>query len=208
MALFSVSKITDHVGRAVSRLVVQFKQALRLRGLVSAVAEQTQKVEDALTDVRLQVRDLNAAQGDALDKIGKLLDAPERGSRTDAQYRARIFATIVVNKSHGDKAQMYEIAKGIVLAWAVDGQPKITEHQPAHFTVAPDLTVTNDPAQAQELAQVLNGSTTSDGAAAAGVRAIVISRSSAVGGGFFRFAGGAGPSAGFGVGAFTGARDK
>lgn len=211
MSLFEVDTIVDHAARAVARLVTQFKNATGLKGLLTSISGEVQALEDSLTMLRLQIRDIDAAESDALDKIGDLVGAPVRGPRDDASYRARIKATIIVNKSRTTAANIYTIAKGIVDAWNVDGQPIIIESQPACFTIECDgpTALTNDDEQARELARVLNGSRLADGAIAAGVRAIVMSRPDTVAtDDFFRFAGGSGPSAGFGVGKFRGAYDK
>ncbi len=211
MALITIDQILDHASRAVNRLAQQFKEATGLKGLLTSISSEVQAVEDALTILRLQIRDINTAEGDALDRIGNLVGAPIRGPRDDASYRARVKATIIVNKSRTVSADIYSIAKGIVDAWNVDGQPKIIEHPPACFEIGcyPATELTNDDDQARELARVLNGSRTADGAKAAGVRAIVMSRPDTVAtDNFFRFAGGSGPSAGFGVGKFKGAYDQ
>ncbi len=189
----TVTAILDHATRAVARLAIQFKTATRLQGLISAIAGEVQAIEDAFNILREQIRDLDTAEGDALNKLGRLVGAPERGSKDDAAYRARIKATIDVNKSRGVSADMYAISKGVVETWNVDGQPRIIDNRDACFTVGPDEESTllrNSIAEAKELAKVLNGSRGNDGAKAAGVRAIVMSRSDTVDNDkFFKFAG-------------------
>lgn len=205
----SIKTITDHAVQAVSRLVTQFQDSPRLKGFITVLANEVQAAEDGLNAMRAQLRDYTVAADNALDNIGSLIGAPARGPRDNISYRLRIAAQILVNRSSGESASLYGIAKGIVTAWNVSGQPKIVDCVPGHATMKPVGAVRNSDAQARELAQVLNGSRENPGAAAAGVRIIVHSRPDTVAeGGFFRFAGGGGAPAGFGVGNFTSAYDK
>lgn len=210
--MFTVTAIVDHAARAVRRLAIQFKTATKLQGLVTSIAGEVQAIEDAFNILREQIRDVDTAEDDALDKLGRLVGAPERGSKSNEAYRDRIKATIIVNKSRGICSDMYSISRGIVEAWNIDGQPRIVDNRNACFTVSCDEAiepVVNSQAEAKELAKVLNGSRDNDGAKPAGVRAIVMSRSDTVDNdNFFRFAGGTGPDAGFGVGKFRGAWDQ
>lgn len=203
--MISISKITDSATRAIARLASQFKNSTNLIGLITAISDECQTAEDALWDLFLAQRDVDVATGATLDNLGSLVGAPVRGPRDDETYRNRILGQIVINRSSGESGSIYEIAKRLVSAWNVSGQPRIAETGPGCYTVRcdPPTLLQNDTEQARELAQVLVG------ASSAGVRAIVFSRSDTVGApGFFRFAGGTGPSRGFGQGAFIGAYDR
>lgn len=205
----AITTILDHAAQAVARLATQFRESPRLKGLITVVGNEVQAVEDALNVMRAQLRDYTVAEDNALDNIGALIGAPLRGTSSNVVYRLRVAGQILVNRSNGESASLYGIAKGLVSAWNVVGQPKITDHVAAHATVKPVGAVRNSDTQARELAMVLNGSRSNDGARSAGVRVIVHSRSDTVAeGGFFRFAGGGGAPAGFGVGNFTSAYDK
>jgi hypothetical protein len=205
----SIRTISDHAAAALGRLATQFRESPRLKGFITVVANEVQACENAFNDMRAQLRDYTVAADDALDKIGNLIGAPVRGPRNNVDYRLRIAAQILTNRSSGEGASLYGIAKGIVAGWNVVGQPKLVDCVPAHATMKPVGAVRNIDAQARELAQVLNGSREHPGAASAGVRIIVFSRPDTVAeGGFFRFAGGAGPPQGFGVGNFISAYDK
>lgn len=328
--MITISKIADSAAIAVGRLASQFKEAIKLSGMITALANEAQAVEDALWDLLLANRDPAVATGATLDNIGDLVGAPVRGPRGDASYRLRIAGQVAINRSNGETGSIYQIAKGLVAAWNVANQPFTREMvksgeytigcAPVSFaiptpinlafgiqpttggvintgtvvsyrvsalsatgetlaaaqitrtitgvtatncqniqwdavagatsykvygrtagaqlfiatvvanvypglmgysdtgTITPagalpvaatatfsnDTSLTNDTAEARELANVLTD------ASSAGVRSIVYSRSTTrVGvGGFFRFAGGTGPSAGFGVGGFRGAYDR
>lgn len=201
----SIKDILNHAALAVGRLATQFRDSPRLKGMVTVISNEAQAIETAFGQLKAQMRDYTVANDNALDNIGSLVGAPVRGTRNNTSYRLRVIGQIAANRSSGESASIYLIAKSLVVAWNVSGQPKIREHKPAHFTVGcdPAAPIVNDEAQARELANVLNDSSS------AGVRCIVESRSAAVGNGnFFRFAGGAGPAKGFGVGKLKGAYDR
>lgn len=203
--MITISKIVDSAALAVARLASQFKDSTNLNGLVSAVADECQTVEDALWELLLANRDPGVATGVTLDKLGSLVGAPVRGPRSDEIYRNRILGQIIINRSSGESGSIYAIAKHLVTTWDASGQPRIAETGPGCYTVRcePPTQLQNDITQARELAQVLVG------ASSAGVRSIVFSRSDTVGApGFFRFAGGSGTPRGFGRGALIGAYDK
>lgn len=203
--MITISKIVDSAALAVTRLASQFKNALKLNGMVVALSNEAQAVEDALWDLLLANRDHTVATGATMDNIGDLIGAPVRGTRNDASYRRRITGQIIINKSNGESASIYAIAKNLVLAFDVPGQPKVRETGPAEYTLRCDgpTAIVDDSNQARELAGVLAH------ASSAGVRSIVFSRSNTVGAsGFFRFAGAAGPARGFGVGSLIGAYDR
>lgn len=125
--MITVSKIIDHASLALARLASQFRDKTKVQGLLTAVSNEVQAVEDAFWDLYLQQRDVTAATGQQLDNLGDLVGAPVRGLRTDVQLMARIVAQIAINKSTGDSADIYAIAKNLVTTWNVAGQPRIGE---------------------------------------------------------------------------------
>lgn len=202
----ALAQIIDHAARALARLPAQLKTSVRLRGLITAVANEIQELEDALFGL-LAVRDIDAAETTTLDNLGDLVDAPVRGLRSDAQYRRRIRAQILANKSDGENAVIYAVAKEIVDTWDIDDQPQIEDdsHSGAylvHGYIAPGEdaadTVLCTTAQARELGQLL------DDMSSAGVRAIVYSQPQTA---ELSFCMGGGVGAGFGDGIFVGAYD-
>jgi hypothetical protein len=88
----------DHVGDALARLAGQFAGATRLRGLVTALATETQALEDAAWQVFAAT--LAAATDDALDQVGAVLGMP-RGVLADDDYRAVLRATARARRSSG-----------------------------------------------------------------------------------------------------------
>lgn len=196
----AIEQIVDHANRALDRVITQFRESAFFKGLLTALSAEAQEVEDALWGLMQAYRTVSVATGTTLDNIGKLVGAPARGTKTDTQYRNRINAQIIANLGSGDFDSIYEISKLIVSAWAVSGQPKITEHLGAYEIAAnPRGTIINSDAEARELAILLND------ISAAGVRGIVISQQVDEDDAF-AFDGGTG--LGFGAGDFTGAYDK
>ena len=196
----ALTQILDHASRAVARLAFQFKESIKLQGLLVAVTAEIQAIENALYEL-LITRDIDAAADATLDFIGALVGAPRRGPKTDAQYRNRIRVQIKANKSNGQDSVIYAIAKLVVAAWNVANQPRIYPDAHRGYYIKSDDAVAglvNSTAEAIELAHVLTDVNP------AGLRGIVISQS-ITDANAFSFAGG--PGLGFGAGAFTAAYD-
>lgn len=204
----ALAQIIDHAARAVARVATQFRESGLLKGMLTAFGNEMQAVEDGLWSVVATYRSPSVAEGAVLDRIGALIGAPVRGAKTDVQYRNRIAAQILANRSNGEFSAIYAIAKVMVATWNVAGQPKIIEYQPAQYVIGSDplfgsTALRNLDSEAVELAGLLAE------ASSAGVRAIVFSRPDTVTNtNFFRMSGGAGPAAGFNVGKFKNAYDR
>jgi len=197
-----LAQILDHATRAVDRLASQFKNAGFLKGLISVFSGQVQEVETAFWGELRATRSVANATATTLDNIGALVSAPNRGTKNDAQYRNRVNTQIAANKSSGDDAVIYAVSKLTVSAWAVSGQPKITEHFPGSYVVqcTPINSVVNSDAEARELAKILAD------VSAGGVRGIVVSQQVPANQAF-GFVGGP-SSLGFENGRLVGAYDK
>lgn len=196
-----IEKITDHVTRAVDRLVSQFQNSGFLKGTASVLAGEAQALEDGLWDMLQAIRSVAVATGTTLDSIGALVGTPVRGGKTDTQYRNRVNTQIIANRSSGDAVSIYAVARQGVIAWNVPNQPRIRENFPGVYEIAaePRGSISNDDTDARELAVLLNG------ASSAGVRAIVISIQVAPA---LAFAFDGGTGLGFGAGDFTAAYDQ
>lgn len=196
-----LSQILNHASLAVGRLVAQFTNAPLFQGLIAALANEVQAAENGLWSLLL-TRDLENATDAALDALGLLLGAPPRGLLTDQQYRDRVKAQVLINKSSGTFADVYSVAPKIVEAWAsVNGQPRILEdYASLAYTVgaSPPGSIVNNTVDAQELGIIL------DDMNSAGVRGIVLSQTQPAAQSFcFQH----GPGLGFGAGKFVGAYD-
>lgn len=95
-----VVKISDHVRRALSRVVTDLRGS-EFENLVRVFAPQVQFWEDAFFPALQAIRDPNFATGWLLDLLGKLVGAEERGALSDADYRLRIRTAIKRNRSWG-----------------------------------------------------------------------------------------------------------
>lgn len=133
--MITISKIVDSAALAVGRLASEFKEAIKLNGMVTALANEAQAVENAFWDLLLANRDVAVATGATLDNIGRLVGAPVRGPRNDASYRLRIIGQIAINRSGGETGSIYAIAKGLVAAWNVVNQPRVRETGTAQYTI-------------------------------------------------------------------------
>lgn len=104
------AKITDHEARAVARLAMQFRGQPRLTALVEALAAQAQVVENGLWQIYEET--LDTAVGVGLDVLGAIVVQPREDSVDDDDYRLRIKAKAVANRSNGrfaDILQMFAV---------------------------------------------------------------------------------------------------
>ncbi len=192
----ALPKVIDHAARAVARLIQRFKNMPLMTGMIGAIGDEVQAAENGLYSL-LGVRDIDAAEGVVLDKLGLLLGAPVRGPKNDASYRPILKTQVIANRSNGEAGSVYTCAKLMVAAWNFPGHPRITDQLPACYIISDD-TVPNDQQQARELARLL------DDVSSAGVRSIVESQSQ-IDADSFTFENG--PGQGFGAGEFAGAYD-
>jgi hypothetical protein len=192
--------ILNHAALAVARLAAQFSDASLFKGMITALVNEVQAAEDGLYQLLL-TRDIENATDAALDSIGLLLGAPVRGAQTEDQYRDRVKAQVLINKSYGTFSDVYAVGPRIVEVWATAGQPKVIEdYASCAYTIGctPVGSIVNATVDAQELAFIL------DDMNSAGVRGIVLSQTQSAATSFcFQH----GPGLGFGAGHFVGAYD-
>jgi len=196
----ALTQILDHAAKAVARLAAQFTETTRLKGMISAIGDEIQAAENGLWGILL-TRDIDNASDATLDLIGKLVGAPQRGAKNDVQYRDRVKAQIIINKSTGRAADIYQVASRVIEAWAPAGSCKaIEDYASCGYTIGayPVGSITNNKVDAQELGRILEDMNS------AGVRGIVLSQSQNAG---LSFSFQHGPGLGFGQGAFVGAYD-
>lgn len=72
----------------------------RLQGLIDAIVDEVQTVENAASPVLLY-RYINTAYGEQLNTIGDIVGMP-RSDRSDTDYRDAIQTKVVLNSSHGE----------------------------------------------------------------------------------------------------------
>ncbi len=98
--------ITDQVARALSRLAQQYRGKPRLAGMVIVLAKQIQEIEDMLFSILDETVD--HAVGAQLDVLGRIV-GEERLGDSDANYRLRIKAGILLNVSSGTPEELLAI---------------------------------------------------------------------------------------------------
>jgi hypothetical protein len=128
---------------AVALLPGQFKDKTRILALLKAFMDEFQEVEDAMWDVFItRVLQNNLAQGDLLDKLGKIVGQPREGS-SDADYSIFITARIRANRSNGLREDLLTIASLLVPSttiYAKDFPPAAIYIEPlGPVTVSPTI---------------------------------------------------------------------
>ena len=100
--------INNHVEQAIARLVTQYKNAPNLQGLITAIVEQIQIIENSLTDMNT-LRYLPDAQGQQLDNIGQIVGIARPAGMSDALYLNLILGQIKINTSQGQPEQVIQL---------------------------------------------------------------------------------------------------
>ncbi len=117
----------DQVQIGLNRMLSQFDNSPKLRGLFQAYLENVQDVEEMFYQL-LTERDIYSAIGAQLDVIGLLVGELRRG-RDDEEYRQAILNRVVLNTSDGTPPVVLEILKLLTSADTVG----LFEHYPANI---------------------------------------------------------------------------
>ncbi len=157
-----ISQIIDYADKAVARMLFQYRERPRLRAMVSELALEVQKAEDALWAMVAQTS-IDTAEGVWLDYLGGIVGEPRSGA-TDTDYRKYIHARIAANRS---KSNVEDIL-AVMRAWAGGVLPStiFRDMFPAAFEMTLSTPVTL--AELPRLFRLLRG------ARAAGVGTMVI----------------------------------
>lgn len=105
----AVVERTDIAENGLSRLLPQFSESTKLRGLVKSLLTGIQPSEDTLFEV-LEYTGIETAVGDQLDVIGKLM-VVNRDGDNDEDYRDRIYSKIIVNAAKGTPESMLSMVR-------------------------------------------------------------------------------------------------
>ena len=105
---YEIEHIPNHAERALARLAQQFPKTGTVAKMVSLFAGRMQTLED-VGEAILTADSITGAEGAQLDVLGGVV-GQRRGSNTDAEYRTRIRARILVNKSSGTGPELQAIA--------------------------------------------------------------------------------------------------
>lgn len=107
-----MEKIQDHAQEALQRLVTQFQGKPRIEGLLRALVQPNQDIEDTLWDL-LTKRSIHTAIGKQLDGIGEIVGESRKG-KEDEVYRIAIKAKIGQNNSKATAEDIISVFKLLV----------------------------------------------------------------------------------------------
>lgn len=122
-----VAHMTNHVERALSRLMSYFPKDGSVAGLVEVAAQRVQELEDVFFSF-YAADAIDTAEGEQLDTLGDIV-GQARGGLSDADYRIWISARIAVNQSSGTAPELIHIASLLI----EDADPHYTPSPPAGF---------------------------------------------------------------------------
>jgi hypothetical protein len=104
-----IELISDHLDRAKRRLRQQYKRKLNVEGILIALTQGLQELEEVIYGMATN-RSLYEAQGFQLDLLGGLLDT-ERGGLSDTLFRIKLLAKIGQNVSQGTGEDIINVFK-------------------------------------------------------------------------------------------------
>lgn len=106
--------INDHVARAQSLLIEQFKKRPKINSIVKAIVQSVQKLEYVFVDL-LSFRFLDKAYGAQLDGLGEIV-GEQRNGLNDTDYREAIRFRIYINISSGEPETLIKALKFVTKA--------------------------------------------------------------------------------------------
>lgn len=112
-----VTQITTHLKDALARLLAQYQGKPLISGLITAMVQQVQDLENGIYPID-QGRQLAFAVGEQLDNIGTIIGLPRNGA-DDPTYLVLLLGTIAENNSDGTSAAMLNIVKTVFEASTV-----------------------------------------------------------------------------------------
>lgn len=106
----NVTKITDFLAQAKSRLLEQYKNKPNIENVLSIYSEQFDALETAFFQIDV-ARFVPTAIGVQLDQIGEIVGQPRNGITDDDRYRVLIYARIGINISEGEIERIIDVFK-------------------------------------------------------------------------------------------------
>ncbi len=129
---YAIEQVTDHCAQMDALLLEQFKGKAAIEALLCAPAAEMNGVEAALFDL-LELRTLDAATGEQLDGIGRVVGR-ERLGLDDDDYRLRLRVQVLVNRCSGTVPEILEIV-GLLLPSAAVVHVELIQGLMAEFDV-------------------------------------------------------------------------
>jgi hypothetical protein len=127
--------ISNHVQQALQRLIQQYVGLPRLSGLLTAIVDQIQDLENAAYDTnetrQLYNGSIYPAVGAQLDGIGQIVGIARNG-QSDAEYLTLILGKIGENFSDTTQNQLMNIVRTVFQASSVFVQTPNTPGSPGH----------------------------------------------------------------------------
>lgn len=127
---------TERLAEAVGNLIDQFRGQPNFQAFIRAWAQQSQDVETAAFGV-LTLTTLANAVGEQLDGTGSIVGV-EREGRSDADYRVRIGAQIVLNNASGTIEDLLQLSVALGATTTV-----LTEVYPAKLEIVSEVAIAN-----------------------------------------------------------------
>lgn len=127
---------TERLAEAVGNLIDQFKGQPNIEAFIEAWAQQSQEVENAAFQVLL-LTTLSGSEGVQLDGLGTIVGV-EREGRTDADYRVRIGAQILLNNASGTIEDLLQLAVALGATTV-----ELTESYPAKIEIVAGVPIVN-----------------------------------------------------------------
>lgn len=129
------TKILDHTAQAIDRLLEQYKGKPRMEGLLTALVQEWQNIEDVLFGLPDDLK-IATAVGIQLDLIGTIV-IQERLGFSDDIYRALLQAKVGENVSKSTPENVIDVVKLLTGSNLVHFQ----EYYPAGYGVAIDTDI-------------------------------------------------------------------
>lgn len=107
-----LTRITDHVTRALATLPSQWRDSPKVRALVSVLAKPDQDLEDTAWDLYSK-RGVETAEGVQLDILGKLVGQLRLGL-SDDDFRRLIRVRILANRAGGRADTITRVIAGVL----------------------------------------------------------------------------------------------
>jgi hypothetical protein len=121
----SITPIVDHIDRATARFLEQYKNKVRLNGMLAAFIEQIQDIENVIQDLENKVG-VDTAEGIQQDRNGVIVGIERAAGQSDEDYLLAIKAKIIQNLNQGTPEEIIAAAKffiGSTLVWYLEVYP-------------------------------------------------------------------------------------
>jgi len=138
----TIDKIDTHVTDALNRLLEHYKSKVKTRGVITAMGEQFQDMEDVVHSLSTG-RTLANSVGVQLDLMGTIIGLSREAGQSDDNYRILLYVKIGQNTSQGTSEKIISVFKLLTGASFVYFQN--LNRASVLIEVDKDIDPTNDP---------------------------------------------------------------